>query len=130
MDLRSSLLSAVASPDRAWLTLLAGSMLIARECTAPGRVVPGLVGGILLITAAYHLPAAIPGLVGTAVLLYLQARRPAKFIPAIAAAALATWTARRTGASWLVASLSVVAVGVLAALIHIGMLAHRRKTLS
>lgn len=127
MNLRSTLLRFVASPDRAWLTLLAGSLLIARECVAPGRVIPGLLGAIMLITAAYHLPAAVPGLAATAGLLYLQARREAYFLPAVGAAIVATLTARRAGTGWAAALASAAVIAALALLIRIGMLAHKKK---
>lgn len=127
MNLRDALLRFVATPDRAWLVLLGGALLIARECVAPGRVIPGLLGGIAFITAAYHLPSAVPGLAAVAGLLYLQARRQAWYLPSVAAAIVATLTARRAGTGWLPAVASVGVVAVLAFLIRIGMLAHKKK---
>jgi hypothetical protein len=127
MNLRQALLGFVASPDRAWLTLLGGALLIARECVAPGRVIPGLLGGVMLITAGYYLPGAVPGLIGVAALLYLHARRTYFGLPAAAAGALAVFTARRAGTGWPAALLSVGVVAIVAFLIRIGTLAHRRK---
>jgi hypothetical protein len=127
MDLRSTLLRFVASPDRAWLVLLGGTLLIARECVAPGRVVPGLLGGIMFVTAGYHLPSALPGLVATVALLYLQARYEARYLPSMVAAVVATATARQAGAGWPAALASVPVIAVLAYLIRIGMLAHKKK---
>lgn len=127
MDLRELLLRTVASPDRAWLTLLAGLLLIARECAAPGRVFPGMIGAVLVLTAGWHLPAAMPGILAAGVLLILQARHRFWFIPGALAASAAIIAARQSGAGWPVALGSVVVVGILTVMIRIGVLARRNK---
>jgi hypothetical protein len=121
------LLRFVATPDRAWLVLLAGSLLIARECVAPGRVLPGILGGILILTAGYHLPSALPGLVVAAVCLVLQARHRALYLPSFAAAIAAIVGARQAGVGWPAALGSAPVVAIFAVLIRIGVAAHNRK---
>jgi len=53
--LRSSLLAAIQDPSRAWLVFLVGLILIYREFTAPGRVLPGVLGGVAVVAAIYSL---------------------------------------------------------------------------
>lgn len=127
MELREILLRIVASPDRAWLALLAGLLLIARECTAPGLILPGLLGGVLSCVALWHLPAAVPGLLICGILLILQARHRFWFIPGALAASALLIAARRSGTGWTAAFGSVIVIGILTVLIRIGMLARRNK---
>ena len=49
--LRSSLLAAIQEPSRAWLVFLAGLIQIYRELAAPGRVLPGVLGGVAVVAA-------------------------------------------------------------------------------
>ena len=128
MNLRAALLAFVATPDRAWLMLLAGSLLIARECVAPGRIVPGMLGGIMLLTAGLHLPQAIPGVMVCAVCLAIQARHRAWHLPSIVAAVSAIVAARQARAGWPAALASVLVITILTVLIRIAVLAHKRKT--
>ncbi|MBC7924431.1 MAG: hypothetical protein H7039_02135 [Bryobacteraceae bacterium] len=53
--LRPSLLQLVETPDRAWVTILAGALLMTREFCAPGSVVPGVLGGVAMIAGVYGL---------------------------------------------------------------------------
>lgn len=52
-DIRASLLLLVATPDRAFLTLLIGTLLVYRELIRPGRVLPGVLGGVMILTALH-----------------------------------------------------------------------------
>ena len=100
MSLRSALLSLVATPDRAWLTLLAGVLLIARELAAPGRIFPGILGAVGVFTAASALSEyRIAHLGGAAlffslILIALQSLRRLFWLPAIGAACLMAAGAR------------------------------------
>lgn len=55
MQLRNQILRIVATPDRAWLTILGGILLLCREFVAPGRVIPGVLGGAGVILGAVAL---------------------------------------------------------------------------
>ncbi|MDZ4803139.1 MAG: hypothetical protein SGI92_33685 [Bryobacteraceae bacterium] len=100
MSIRATLLQIAATPDRAWLTLLAGSMLLAREFVAPGRVVPGVLGGLGLIVGIYGLsafginPTGLALFVATLAILISQAWWPRWAPGAVAAALVGTATAR------------------------------------
>jgi membrane-bound serine protease (ClpP class) len=91
MHLRESLLSLVATPERAWFTLLVGVVLICRELTAPGRILPGILGGVVFLTAAnaiaeYRLTLQGFGLFAAGVsLIVLQALRKWHYAPGAAA---------------------------------------------
>lgn len=52
---RNSFLAALEDPNRAWFVLIVGLLMIYRECTAPGRVLPGVVGGVAVAVALYSL---------------------------------------------------------------------------
>jgi len=117
MPVHTSLLQLVATPDRAWLMLLAGSLLLSREFIAPGRVLPGVLGGVAmvlavhaLLTGGYRLNSAGAGMLGGALmLLVLQARwpRPWCWVGTGAASVLAA-----AGARWLVAASWQISPGV------------------
>jgi membrane-bound serine protease (ClpP class) len=94
MPLRETLLSFVATPDRAFLTLLFGLLLIYREMLAPGRIIPGVLGGVAFFAAAHALiewgPTAISLvlLAAAGVLAWIQARGPRRYwVPGVCAAA-------------------------------------------
>jgi len=136
--MRHWLLNLVATPDRAWLTLLAGILLLCREFIAPGRVIPGVLGGIGVVLSfqalsGYHVDSTgIALLLGAVAALLLQSYRRLVFIPAAAAAILAA-----LGARWLiappwrispaVAMCSVPAVALLGFLLHTAVRARRNK---
>ena len=46
---RERILSSIANPNIALALLIAGALGIYAECIMPGRIVPGVVGGILLL---------------------------------------------------------------------------------
>ena len=52
---RNSLMRMLDDPNRAWLVLLVGLVLIYRECLAPGRVLPGVLGGVTVCASIYAL---------------------------------------------------------------------------
>ena len=43
---RDSILAALHDPTRAWFVIMIGVVLIYRELPAPGRVLPGVLGGV------------------------------------------------------------------------------------
>lgn len=53
--MRFSLLPGLSDPNRAFLVLLIGLVLVYRECITPGRVFPGIAGGVFAISASYAL---------------------------------------------------------------------------
>ncbi len=100
MSLRATLLELVATPDRAWLTFLAGSILLAREFVAPGRVVPGVLGGLGLVLGVFGLtrypvsPVGVAVLILTLAILVAQAWWPSPYPGAVTAAAAGTVSAQ------------------------------------
>lgn len=100
MPLRNFLLSLAATPDRAWLLLLAGLLLLSREFVRPGRVVPGVLGGVAVVVSVHSLASSklsVPGLtlVGVAaLLLVVQFRFSSNWWPGLASALLAAAGAR------------------------------------
>jgi membrane-bound serine protease (ClpP class) len=133
---RSTILAALASPDRAWIVLLAGTVMIYREFMAPGRVLPGVFGGVAVCVGGYALsqhpwrPEALAMMVAGAVLVILQGFRRWYWIPAALAAALVTMGARRLtdppislGPALLAIPLCLVS----GFLLHIALAARRRK---
>ncbi|HYI97540.1 MAG TPA: hypothetical protein VEX68_28640 [Bryobacteraceae bacterium] len=93
---RISLLRMLDDPNRAWLVLLVGLALIYRECLAPGRVLPGVLGGVAVCVSIYSLfqhpwsgQALVLILAGVA-LLTIQVFGRYLWIPGIFAALLIT----------------------------------------
>lgn len=138
MNLRSSFLLLVATPDRAWLVLLAGALLIARECTGPGRILPGLIGGIAVLTAGnalleFGFTATGLLLLAVAMLLgWLEAVRGRYHIPMMAAAVCTVFAARLLVAppwqiSWAAAAAGAPVMAILAWLASVGVRARRNK---
>jgi membrane-bound serine protease (ClpP class) len=138
MDLRASLLSLVGTPDRAWFALLVGVLLITRELTAPGRVLPGILGGVAVIAAVnaltdYRLTLQGLAMVASGVVLaILQGFRRWRYLPGAAAIGTIAGGARLLVAppwqiSWLAAAAGAVVTGICAALFHIAVRARRSK---
>ena len=50
---RDSILTALRDPTRAWIVILIGLVLIYREFNAPGRVLPGVFGGVAACVGVY-----------------------------------------------------------------------------
>src|SRR5688572_28801263 len=97
---RYTVLSALASPDRAWIVLLAGIVMIYREFMAPGRVLPGVFGGVAICVGGYALgqhPLRLEAIgmiaVGVA-LIVLQGFGRWYWVPTLVAAAVITIGAR------------------------------------
>lgn len=136
--MRTTLLQIVSTPDRAWLTLLAGSMLLAREFTAPGGVLPGVLGGLALVLAAFGLsswPVSVAGatvLTAAAGTLAIQAWWRTPYAGMISAAVLGTAAARLlveypNQISFLTALLTAPAAAVLAWLLWVARRAYINK---
>lgn len=94
--MRHAILTALSSPDRAWIVILAGIVMIYREFVAPGRVLPGIFGAVAICVAGYALFQhhwhiyALAHIVLAALLIVLQGLRRWYWLPSIAAAALMT----------------------------------------
>ena len=94
--LRQTILSSLAHPDRAWIVLLAGVIMIYREFVRPGSVLPGVFGGVAVSVALYSLsrhPIHLDGvamIVLAAALIVAQGFRRMYWLPTIAAAGFMT----------------------------------------
>ena len=101
MTVRSTILANLSEPNRAYVVLLGGMLLIFREFVRPGRVLPGVFGAVFAGSAIYGLaqsPWTWHGIVLVAsalVLLAGQIRRESNLLAAVAAVAFAA-------GSWLV----------------------------
>ena len=95
------LLAGLQDPNRAFLMLLGGFVLIYRECLAPGRILPGMVGGVFVLTAGFALfqyPWRAEGLgllLLGALLLVVQAFRNWYWLPGLAGTACILYGAIR-----------------------------------
>jgi membrane-bound serine protease (ClpP class) len=92
----AAILSLLASPDIALFTLLAGILLIYLECNRPGLIVPGCLGGLVLMLSLFRLhqlplrPSALALLgFGLAVLLLELAVPARNLLAALGMAAIA-----------------------------------------
>lgn len=129
-------LDILRTPDRAWIVLLAGIVLIYRECLAPGRVLPGVAGGLGVILAVYSLAqhpwrGEAAGMIAAGtLLLFVQAFRRWFWIPGILAAMLIPLGAARLtqpSLSPVVAGATVPVIGVTIYLLRIAVMARRNK---
>lgn len=100
---RAAILASLADPNRAWIAILVGIVLIFRELVKPGRVLPGMFGALAVCTGGYSLfqhpwsPLAAAMIAAGIALLVIQGFWPPYYwIPAVAAAILIT-----VGAHWL-----------------------------
>jgi membrane-bound serine protease (ClpP class) len=93
---RESILTALHDPTRAWFVILIGFVLVYHELTAPGRVLPGIFGGVAACVGVYSLfrhpwhGMALGMILAGVALLILQVFRKWFWIPLMAAAALIT----------------------------------------
>jgi membrane-bound ClpP family serine protease len=138
MDFRALLLSFVGTPDRAWFTFLVGVLLIARELSAPGRVIPGILGGVATIAAVhaltgYRLTAQGLAMLAAGVMLVsVQGFRKWQYVPGAAAVGMIAGGARLLVASpsqisWRAAAAGGVVAAVCAVLFRMAVAARRRK---
>ena len=58
MTIRNTILANLSDPNRAYVILLGGMLLVFREFLHPGRVLPGLVGALCASGAVYGLSQA------------------------------------------------------------------------
>ena len=136
-NVRNALLTLVASPDRAVLTLAIGMLFISKEFLRPGRVVPGVVGAVLAAISLWALAgygltakgcaAAVVGLL----LLVLQGFRFGWLLAAVATGALVLgtkWLVARPPVSWKAAAAMIPVSLILAFLIQTAVRARRNKT--
>ena len=93
---RDSILAALHDPTRAWFVILLGVILIYRELSAPGRVLPGVFGGVAACVGVYALFRhpwsfeALTMILGGAALLLIQGFRRWFWIPLVLGAILIT----------------------------------------
>lgn len=133
---RNSLMNALENPDRAWIVFLIGMILVYRECSAPGRVLPGVLGAVGVCISVYslfqhpwHAEALIAILVGAG-LLIVQVFRWYSWIPGAAAAILITLGVNRLtdpSISPLLSGLSIPLSGITIFLLRTGLMARRNK---
>jgi membrane-bound serine protease (ClpP class) len=128
MDLRSALLALFATPDRGWLALLVGILLIVRELVRPGSIWPGLTGAVLAITAVVQLGTRGLPLVVSAVALTVAAGfvRP-WYVPGAGAALVAMHAGRAWFVSWPAAIAGAPVVLLAAWLLRIAVRARANK---
>jgi membrane-bound ClpP family serine protease len=94
--MRAWILEALNDPTRAWAVLFCGVLLICRECTAPGRIFPGVAGAVAVAVSLYSLylkplsPLAVVAIAAAIGLLLGQAFIRAFWLPLAAAAVLLT----------------------------------------
>jgi membrane-bound serine protease (ClpP class) len=133
---RDAILSALASPDRAWIVLLAGIVMIYREFMAPGRVLPGIAGGIAVCVGSYALfqhpwrMDALSAMLAGVALVILQGFRRWYWLPSALAAALITIGARRLtepAISFGPAAAAIPLSLISGFLLHTALAARRRK---
>jgi membrane-bound ClpP family serine protease len=138
MDIRALLLSFVGTPDRAWFTLLVGILLVTRELTVPGRVIPGILGGVAVLASVNALTQyrlTLHGLIMIAAaigLVIVQGFRRWQYVPGAAAVGMMAGGARLLVASpwqisWLAAAAGGVVTAVCAVLFRIAVRARRAK---
>lgn len=138
MNIRASLLSLLDSPDRAWLGLMLGLVLIGRELAGPGRIVPGVLGAVVFFTAAWSLSPYGFAVAGSVILAFalalilLQGFRRFWFVPGIAGAVLVAVGARMLLAppwaiSWPAACFGSAVALIAAWLWHLAVRARRSK---
>lgn len=93
---RDSILAALHDPTRAWFVILLGLVLIYRELAAPGRVLPGVFGGVAACVGVYALfqhpwhAEALGMILAGVALLIVQGFQKLLWIPAVLAAAMIT----------------------------------------
>lgn len=133
---RDSILSALDDPNLAWIVLLVGILLICREFTAPGRVLPGVLGGLamtLALWSLFHHPWrgwALALIFSGTGLVVFQAFQRWFWIPAISGAILIFLGARfltEPRIALLPALGAVPLCGITAFLLRTGILARQNK---
>lgn len=134
---RDSILAALNDPNRAWVVLIIGVVLIYRECVAPGRVFPGVLGAVAVALAIYSLVQkplntwAVLAVLGAIGLLVAQAFLRRFFWPSISvAAALLTWgvhSLTTPGIGFIPALAAIPLSGITGFLLRTAVLARRNK---
>ena len=138
MNLRNTLLSLLSSPDRAWLGLMVGLVLIGRELTGPGRIVPGVLGAVVALTSIWMMssyrfaPAGVVLVVVAIALIVIQGFRRSWFVPGLTGTVLIAAGARMLLAppwriSWPAALCGSAVAGIAACLWYVAVRARRRK---
>jgi membrane-bound serine protease (ClpP class) len=133
---RAAILASLADPNRAWIAILVGIVLIYRELLRPGGVLPGMFGALAVCAGGYSLfqhswsaPAALMMAAGIALLL-LQGFWLLYWLPTVAAAILITVGAHRLtdpAISWAPAAAAVPLSGATAFLLRTAVRARRNK---
>ena len=133
---RNALLAALEDPNRAWLIFLLGIVLIYRELTRPGRILPGMAGAIAIFASVYSIfrnpwsPAALAAIVVGMLLLVSQGFRTWHWIPGVAGALLITAGVHRLTEPRILLLLAACAIpmsGITVFLLRTAILARRKK---
>ena len=133
---RDAILASLADPNRAWIAILVGIVLIYRELMKPGRVLPGMFGALAFCVGGYSLfqhawnPVAAAMIAGGIALLVVQGFWLLYWIPTLAATILtavgAHWLTDPP-ISWVPAAAAVPLSGVTAFLLRTAVRARRSK---
>lgn len=133
---RDTILASLADPNRAWIVILVGIVLIYRELVKPGRVLPGMFGALAICGGGYSLlqhpwsPIAAAMIGAGIALLVVQGFWLLYWIPTVAAAILipvgAHWLTTPP-ISWAPAAAAVPLSGITAFFLRIAVRARRNK---
>ena len=133
---RNSLMNALENPERAWIVLVVGLVLIYRECSAPGRVLPGVLGAVGVCLSLYSLSqkslhSEAVGMIAIGVgLVFLQVLRKYFWLPGVSGAVLVMLGVNRLTdppIRLLLAALSLPLSGITIFLLRTAILARRNK---
>jgi membrane-bound serine protease (ClpP class) len=138
---RESILASLADPNRAWIVILVGIVLIYRELAKPGRVLPGMFGALGICAGSYSLfqhawspIAAAMIAVGVALIIvqafWVQGFWLLYWIPTVAAAILITVGAHRLTDPpilWAPAAAAIPLSGITAFFLRTAIRARRNK---
>jgi membrane-bound serine protease (ClpP class) len=129
-------MNAIQDPNRAWIVLLIGLVLVYRECSAPGRVLPGVFGAVAVCAAIYSLfqhpwdSRALLAIIAAIGLMLVQVFGRYFWLPGIVSAVLLTFGVHRLTyppIRLLLASLSIPLSGITIFLLRTALLARRNK---
>jgi membrane-bound serine protease (ClpP class) len=133
---RASILASLADPNRAWIAILVGVVLIYRELIKPGRVLPGMFGALAVCAGGYSLlqhpwsPIAAVMIFAGIALLVIQGFWLLYWMPTVAAAILITMGAHGLTdppIAWAPAAAAIPLSAATAFLLRIAVRARRNK---
>jgi membrane-bound serine protease (ClpP class) len=133
---RESILASLADPNRAWIVILVGIVLIYRELAKPGRVLPGMFGALGVCAGGYSLfqhpwsPLGAAMIALGVALIIVQGFWVLYWIPTVAAAILITVGAHRLSNPpilWAPAAAAIPLSGITAFFLRTAIRARRNK---